>query len=323
MRPVLFNIPIPWLGALPVRSYGFMVMLGCLAGVVVVLWRARKERVDKNHIWDIWMWCLIGGFTGARALYVYLFWPQFKGNLIKVLYIWEGGLAFQGGLVCAILCSYIYCKVKRLSAAKYFDMFAAGVILGYGFARVGCFLNGCCHGRVTDVPWAVTYPARAPIDAKGTPRPAPAYAAQLAGKPRRLPDWVAKLPECKDRVKDGRLIDTYPVWVAMGEKGQMPHSCPVHPTQAYALVCALIIFGILSVYWHLPHHLGQVVALFGVLYAVYRFAVEFFRGDSPNPYWGLTLFQVVCIGLFITFGAFWVYCQKRLPRYAPPEGKAA
>ena len=143
MRPVLFTIPIPWLGGLPVRAYGFMVMLGCLAAVFVALRRAKREGVDRNIIWDMWMWSLIGGFAGARAFYVYLFWPQFKPNPISVLYIWEGGLAFQGGLIAAVAVVYVYLKLKRLAFAKYLDMAVAGVILAYAFARVGCFLNGC------------------------------------------------------------------------------------------------------------------------------------------------------------------------------------
>lgn len=328
MRPVLFTIPLPWIGPIPVRAYGFMVMLGCLAAMFVELRRGRKEGVDTNHIWDLSLWALIAGFIGARGYYVFytwLFhaqvWEQFRLHPVRVFYIWEGGLAFQGGLVCAVLAVYIYLKVKRLPAAKYLDMVVAGVILGYSFARVGCFLNGCCHGRVTNVPWAVTYPARAPIDGKGTLRDSPAYAAQVEGEPRRLPDWAAELPACKDRIRNGRLIDTYPLWLAMAGKDSMPRSCPIHPTQLYAVASALLIFGILSVYYHLPRHVGQVVALFGILYAVYRFIVEFFRGDSPTPYAGLTLFQLVCVGLFITFGAFWVYSQKRMPRYVAPEGK--
>ena len=326
MRPVLFNIPIPWLGAIPVRAYGFMVMLGCLVGVFVVLRRARREGADRNVIWDMWMWSLVGGFAGARAFYVYLFWPQFSGHLVRVFYIWEGGLAFQGGLVGAILLTYVYLKVKRLSAAKYIDMFVAGVILGYAFARVGCFLNGCCHGHVADVPWAVTYPAYAPINAKGTFRPSPAYAAQVAGDPRLLPDWAGKLPGCEGRVNDGRLIDTYSAWVAMGGqaggKGPMPRSCPIHPTQLYAAASALIIFVVLLVYSYVPRRIGQETGLFGMLYAVYRFVVEFFRGDSPTPHWGLTLFQVVCIGIFVTFGLYWLYCMRWMPRYVPPAERS-
>jgi phosphatidylglycerol:prolipoprotein diacylglycerol transferase len=321
VRPVLFSIPIPGVGAIPVRAYGFMVVLGCLAAVLVALRRARREHVDKNTIWDIWMWSLIGGVAGARALYVYLSWPKFKGNLWSVFYIWEGGLEFLGGFVGALVLVYIYLKAKRLSVAKYLDIIAVGVILGYGFARVGCFLNGCCHGRVTDVPWAVTYPASAPIDARGTLRVSPAYAEQVEGKSRPIPDRLAQSPACSGRVKDGRLIDTYPEYLAAGARGDMPRACPVHPTQLYSTAAALVIFLILSVYYNRPRHVGQVISLFGVLYAVYRFIVEFFRGDSPPLLAGLTLYQLLSIGIFIAFGAAWLLCRKRMPKYVPPEAR--
>ena len=316
MRPVLFSIPNPHFGAIPVRAYAFMVMLGCLAAALVALRTARRERVDTNHIWDIWMWSLLGGFAGARAFYVALFWPQFEGNLWSVLYVWEGGLAFQGGLIGGLLAVYIYLKAKRLSAAKYLDMIATAAILGYAFARVGCFLNGCCHGEVTDVPWAVTYPAAAPVDARGTLRLSPAYDAQVSGKARLIRDSLV-LSQRK-YIHDGQLLDAYPSWVALGGRGEMPRSCPVHPTQLYSSAVALVIFGILSVYYRRARHVGQVISLFGVLYASYRFVVEFYRGDSAPVYLGLTLFQVLCIGLFVVFGAAWLYCQKRTPKYVAP-----
>ena len=205
MYPVLFTLPLPWLGRVPIRAYGFMVMIGCLAAAFVALRRAKKERVEANHIWDMWMWALIAGFAGARILYVILFYDEFRGDLLKVFAIWQGGLAFQGGFLGAVVALCVYLHVKHLSIAKYLDMVVAAVILGYGFARVGCFLNGCCHGRVTDVPWAVTYPAEAPIDAKGTTRFAPAYHVQVAGSPRAMPAWLNDCPGCKNRIADGRL----------------------------------------------------------------------------------------------------------------------
>jgi len=303
-----------------------------VAAVLVALGRARREHVNPNHIWDMWMWCLIGGFVGARALYIFLFWSQFRDDPVRVFYVWEGGLAFQGGLVGALLLTYVYLKVKRLSVAKYLDIVAAGVILGYGFARVGCFLNGCCHGHTTKVACAVTYPAAAPIDAHDNLRLSPAYSAQVTGSGRPITPEVANDPKYASRIQDGKLIPypglmpgrplaSFKEYRARVAAGETLRSLPIHPTQLYAVVSALLIFSILSVYYHLPRHVGQVAALFGILYAVYRFIVECFRGDSPTPYWGLTFFQVVSIGIFIAFGAAWLVCQKRLPKYTPPAPK--
>jgi phosphatidylglycerol---prolipoprotein diacylglyceryl transferase len=324
MKPVLFVIPFPGIGGLPVRSYGFMVMLGCLAAIFVALRRAKREGVDRNVVWDVWMWALIGGFVGARAFYVALFWPQFKDNLVSILYIWEGGLAFQGGLIMAVLCAYAYLKIRRLEAARYFDMVAAAVILGYGFARVGCFLNGCCHGRPTTEPWAVTYPAAAPAFANGGLRTSPAWDAQVMGVPHRIPDDVAALPSCQGRVHDGRLDDTWRERQLLGATAAdapMPRTCPIHPTQLYSTGYALIIFAILLLYARMPHHHGQEVSLFGALYAIARFTVEFFRGDALAPYAGLTIFQVTCLGLFVFFAALWVWCQYKMPAYQKPAGR--
>lgn len=321
MHPVLFNIPLPWIGGVSIRAYGFMVMLGFLAAILTASWRAKKEHADANAIWDMWMWALIAGFVGARVFYVALFWEQFEDDFLKVFKIWEGGLAFQGGFIGALVALLVYLKRKHLPALRYLDIIAAAVILGYAFARGGCFLNGCCHGHVTDVAWAVTYPAAAPINAQGDMRVSPAYEAQTTGKPQRLAKWVLRSPRYKGMFEEGHLKDFYRDWIKGGMQGPMPHSLPVHPTQIYAIFAALLIFVILNVYYSRPRHEGQVAALFGILYAVYRFTDEFFRGDSAKACLGMTLFQLVCIGIFIGFILFWFWCRTHAPVYKRPEPK--
>ncbi len=335
MKPVLFVIPIPgW--PVPIRAYGFMVMLGCLAAIFIALRRAKRESADaqaveknRNIIWDLWMWSLVGGFAGGRMLYIALYWDQFRDNLWNIPKIWEGGLAFQGGLAGAVLAVYIYMKVRKLPVAKYLDMVAAGVILGYAFARVGCFLNGCCHGRPTAVAWSVTYPAAAPIDGAGNLRLSPAWEAQTSGVPWLIPPAVAALADCRGRVtSDGLLRKTfdkkaYDEAKLLGKPYAMPRTCPIHPTQLYAVGYALIIFVVLLIYARMPHHLGQEVSLFGALYAVARFVIEFYRGDALPDFAGLTIFQLACIGIFIAFASAWIWCQKHMPAYVPPAKGAS
>jgi phosphatidylglycerol:prolipoprotein diacylglycerol transferase len=338
MRPLLFEIPVMWYNAqdgwywtaVPVRAYGFMVMLGCLAAAWVAIRRARRERIPSDHIWDMWMWALLAGFVGARTLYVLQHLGEFRGDWLRVLYIWEGGLAFQGGLVLAIVVLYLWFKIKHVSAAKYFDVIVAAVILGYAFARVGCFLNGCCHGHTTGIACAVTYPAAAPVDTDHNLRLSPAYAAQVTGEGRPITEDVAHDKRYVGRIHDGKLIpyrglvpreplitwDEYRARVASGERLR---SLPVHPAQLYACGAALLICFLLWMYDRVPRRLGQRAAMFLMLYAVYRFINEFLRGDTPPKYGGLTVFQVACIGLFVAFAGMWLWCQRKMPRYVLPE----
>lgn len=57
----------------------------------------------------------------------------------------------------------------------------AGIALGYSFARIGCFLNGCCHGVPTDLPWAVTFPVTGACTTPDVPvHPTQLYASALS-----------------------------------------------------------------------------------------------------------------------------------------------
>ena len=87
------------------------------------------------------------------------------------------GLNLYGGIIGAIILSWAYMKIKKMPILQTFDIFAPTVGLGLIFARIGCFLNGCCFGTPTDVPWAVRFPEGSlPSYVFGT---APIHPAQL------------------------------------------------------------------------------------------------------------------------------------------------
>jgi phosphatidylglycerol:prolipoprotein diacylglycerol transferase len=69
------------------------------------------------------------------------------------------GLNLYGGVIVAIIGTFIYCRMKKLSLLEVFDYFSPTLGLGLAFTRVGCFLNGCCFGIPTDLPWGVSFPS--------------------------------------------------------------------------------------------------------------------------------------------------------------------
>ena len=74
---MLFILPLPVFGPVAVKSYGVMLMLGFLFGLWLALRRARKENVNPNIIWDIWVYALLGDILGSRALYMLANLDQF------------------------------------------------------------------------------------------------------------------------------------------------------------------------------------------------------------------------------------------------------
>jgi phosphatidylglycerol:prolipoprotein diacylglycerol transferase len=73
--------------------------------------------------------------------------------------VWEGGLTFYGGLAAGVGFGIGYLRAKGLRVLEVTDIIAPQIALGIGLARIGCFLNGCCFGTESDLPWACTFPA--------------------------------------------------------------------------------------------------------------------------------------------------------------------
>jgi phosphatidylglycerol:prolipoprotein diacylglycerol transferase len=154
MCPTLFTI-----GPVRVHSYGMLLMVGFVAGVLLSRREARRLGLSPDVPLDLGVWLLIAGVVFARALYVAMNWPEFAPRPMEVLYVWrEGGLSFHGGLLGGVLAAAAFAHRRDISFWTLADMMTPGLALGYGIARFGCFLNGCCYGLPTDLPWGVRFP---------------------------------------------------------------------------------------------------------------------------------------------------------------------
>jgi phosphatidylglycerol:prolipoprotein diacylglycerol transferase len=161
MRPRLFEIHIPFLDwTLPVNSYGTMMVVGFLLAVYLAGRRAKRLGLDPNVMTDMGMVAIISGILGARLFYVIEFFKDFNGNVIEMLRVDKGGLVFYGGFFTAVVCVAIYARKKKLSMLDILDISTPSVAVGLAFTRIGCFLNGCCWGKICSpaLPWAIRYP---------------------------------------------------------------------------------------------------------------------------------------------------------------------
>lgn len=158
MRQVLFEIPLPFGNkTLPVFGFGLMLATGFVMAVWIAVHRARKEGIHPDAIWDIAMYCLIGGIVGAR-LFFFIFEEPPQGNLwekfLSFFEIWKGGLVFYGsivgGFIAYCIAYFRFLKKAGISTLRMADIAAPPIALGIFFGRIGCFLNGCCWGQAAD-----------------------------------------------------------------------------------------------------------------------------------------------------------------------------
>ncbi len=151
MRPILFH-----LFGLPIYAYGATLAVAFLVGAKLGSRRARQRGIDDEHVYGIAMWCFFASLIGARALHVLIEDRTLLGRPTEWFKFWDGGLVFYGGFIGAIIASIAYVRLKKISFWQIADVIAPSIALGHGFVRVGCFLNGCCHGK--PVSWGVVFP---------------------------------------------------------------------------------------------------------------------------------------------------------------------
>jgi phosphatidylglycerol:prolipoprotein diacylglycerol transferase len=155
MRPILFTLPG---SGLRIHSYGVMIFVACTAALAMAVWRARREKVDPNAVYELASWLFLGGVIGARAFY-FVQHPEALHDLGDFFRTWQGGNVFYGCILGGLSGSILYWLRRPFPFWRMADAVAPGVAIGAALGRIGCFLNGCCHGGVCDVAWAVRFPA--------------------------------------------------------------------------------------------------------------------------------------------------------------------
>lgn len=179
MHPILFE-----LGPLTVRTYGLLLAVSFIAGILLALRRSRARGLNQNQMINMSLLIMLAGIVGARIMYVIPHWNEFSANPLDIISPFQSsgsigltGLTMYGGFISAVLVSILYLRVNRLSIWKACDAFAPSIALGIGVSRVGCFMNGCCFGLPTESALGVVFPA---FSAAGSFYPdVPLHPAQL------------------------------------------------------------------------------------------------------------------------------------------------
>jgi len=145
-------------GPVEIKAWGTMLVVAFAAGTVYLARYGDRKVIGAGESLDLALYCLIGAVLGARLLFVALDWGTYAAQPGHLLNVWEGGLSFHGGLLGAILAAWLFAAMRHRNFPALLDGLGPCVALGYAFARVGCFLNGCCSGHACDLPWAVRFP---------------------------------------------------------------------------------------------------------------------------------------------------------------------
>jgi phosphatidylglycerol:prolipoprotein diacylglycerol transferase len=140
----------------PIYWYGVIIALAFLAAASFVLMRAKAFGLDGDRVMDVVLGSVLVGIVGARVYYVIFRWDSYTEDLMRVFYIWEGGIAIYGGIIGGVLAAVFICKWRRVKLLPMLDLAAGGVLLGQAIGRWGNFVNIEVFGGNTTLPWGMT-----------------------------------------------------------------------------------------------------------------------------------------------------------------------
>lgn len=124
--------------------YGLLIGFGIVAAVEISTWLAKKRKINPEIIWDLIWWVVIPGVIGARIYHVIDLWSRYYSvQPIKVLFIWQGGLAIYGAVIGGVLGLLARWKIKyqRIKFFDLLDITFVGLPLAQAIGRWGNFFN--------------------------------------------------------------------------------------------------------------------------------------------------------------------------------------
>ena len=145
-------------GSFAIHSYGLLLAVAFLIAIQLFLMRGRARGLPEDRLSTLSLWLLVLAIIGGRLLFVATHWDEYKVDPLAIFRLWEGGLILYGGYALAIAGGIVYVRRAGLPVWRVGDAAAPSMAIGVGIGRLGCFMNGCCYGVPTTLPWGIKFP---------------------------------------------------------------------------------------------------------------------------------------------------------------------
>lgn len=217
-------------------SYSVCAVLGGFITLVFLYLRIEKYGLKFGDFIKMFVLCVLFGFLGSRAVYVFSRLPWLITHFSAVHLISTvigGGFVFYGGLLGVLLGVFLYTKKCGCDRPRVYNMVAPAIPLFHSIGRIGCFMAGCCYG----------------FELPGT-------------------------------------ISVFGLF-------EITH----FPTQLIEAVFEMCLFAVIFVCQKLRSN-HNYLRVYMVAYAIFRFIIEFFRGDTVRGlFFGISTSQLISIGI--------------------------
>jgi phosphatidylglycerol---prolipoprotein diacylglyceryl transferase len=282
-----------------IRWYGLAYLAGFVAAFYLMKWLARHRygSLQENQVGDfVFYAALFGVLVGGRIGYVLFYRPNLiTEDPLGIFRVWDGGMASHGGIIGLIIFSAIYARRHRISWTGIGDNLVTAAPIGLFFGRLANFINGELYGRVTNVPWAMQFPAEL-FDH-------PNEAAQAIEQATRINPALNSVPEIIVAARHSEAVRHILAGILT----------PRHPSQLYeACLEGLLLFSLLlfaRLKFRKPD--GVTTGCFFIFYPAMRIIGEFFREPDAPLTGPFTRGQFLSLFMFLIGVAFlWVAFRR-------------
>lgn len=246
------------------KSYSFFMFIGAVFVIFISISNIKRAGLSIKSSFLYFVSMIIGVLVGARLLNVLINWDYYMVNRDRIFAFNTAGFSLMGGLILGGVLGIATAKLLRLDFWKLGDLVAPGLGIGLIIMRVGCFLNGCCYGLPSKLPWAVRFPYNS-------------FAHKY---------YLSKQD----------LNTEFSIFKSLA-------SPSLHPTQIYEIIGSLIATIVAIIILKRNHKSGLVILSFSIMFSITRLINHFLRVHPETniiPYWFYPVFYVaIIIILFI------------------------
>lgn len=150
------------LGLLTVGAYTFFTVAALVVAVIGSYWFARRRGFGQADSLMMLLGMGLSVFIGARLFNILVNYEWYAQDPARAVSLSAAGFSLYGGILFAIVAGLLIARARRIPLMKFADTVTPFIGIGIILMRIGCFLNGCCFGKITSLPWGVTFPKYSP-----------------------------------------------------------------------------------------------------------------------------------------------------------------
>lgn len=294
MHPVLFNI-----FGIEIYTYGILVAIGFIVAISIATREGERYGIEAIKIIDLLFFVVISGLLGARIAFALIEPEFFRENPLSVLKIWEGGFVWYGGFILSLFTCLLYSFLRRVDFVKLLDALAPSAAMGLSIGRWGCFSAGCCYGKILFSKIGVIFKDMKSI----APLEVPLHPTQIYSSFANYLVFLILMASREEKILS--IYDIYGVIFFLLVRFYA-YDFPFNPI----LDVSIFVIYISAFFWfkfflskvlfplRKRQFKGMGASLYLITYSLFRFFIEFFRGDERGHIDPFSIPQFISFFLF-------------------------